>query len=229
MGKFLRNEDENLLKNIHRKTKEKKLADRIKCILALDSGFTYKEIKEMLLLDEATINNYRKIYQEGGIDKLLNVNYNGYSGKLTQKQEEQLRDYLKKNLMKSAKDVCEFVEQMFKVKYTSVGMVHLLHRLGFVYKKTRLVPSKADRRRQEEFIKKYEEIKANKEKEDKIYFIDAIHPQYNSMPGWGWIEKGKEMQTLSNTGRQRININGALDIETKKIIEREDETINSPS
>jgi len=46
------------------------------------------------------------------------------------------------------------------------------------------------------------------------------------MPGWGLIEKGNKMQTLSNTGRQRININGAQDIETKKIIEREDETIN---
>lgn len=131
--------------------------------------------------------------------------------------------------MRSANDICEFVKQKFEIKYTPVGMAHLLHRLGFVYKKTKLTPSKADKERQEAFVEKYKEIKTTKEKDDKIYFVDAIHPQYNSMPGWGWIEKGKEMQTLSNTGRQRININGALDIETKKIIEREDKTINSLS
>jgi len=56
-------------------------------------------------------------------------------------------------------------------------MIHLLHRLGFVYKKTRLVPSRADKEKQEAFVKKYEEIKATKEKDDKIYFIDAVHPK----------------------------------------------------
>ncbi len=46
MKRFVKDEDRDLLKKLHRKTKEKKLKDRIKCILALDSGFTYKEIKK---------------------------------------------------------------------------------------------------------------------------------------------------------------------------------------
>jgi len=226
---FLKDEERSLLKKLHRKSKEKRQADRIKCILALDEGYTYAQIENILLLDQASISNYKKIYQEEGIDKLLETNYNGYSGKLAPKQEEELKDYLRKNLMKSAKDIVSFVKQQFKIEYTIPGMVHLLHRLGFVYKKTRLVPSKANMEKQEEFVKKYKELKANKQKDDKIYFIDAVHPQYNSMPEWGWIEKGKDVNTLSNTGRQRININGALDIETKEIIEREDEKINSIS
>ncbi|MEW6104188.1 MAG: helix-turn-helix domain-containing protein [bacterium] len=118
MAEFLKDEDRDKLKGLHRKTKEKKLADRIKCILALDSGFTYKEIKKMLLLDEVSINNYKKIYQENGIDKLLDVNYNGYSGKLSLAQEEELKDHLKKHLIRSAKGICEIVKQRFGKKYT---------------------------------------------------------------------------------------------------------------
>lgn len=66
MRKFLKDNDKNLLRKLHRKTKSKRLADRIKCILALDSGFTYKEIKRVLLLDEASVNNYKKYTKKAG-------------------------------------------------------------------------------------------------------------------------------------------------------------------
>jgi len=132
MRRFVKDEDKDLLKKLYRKTKEKMLADRIKCILALDSGFTYKEIRKILFLDEVTINNYRKIYKEDGIKKLLDVNYNGYPGKLNQKQEEELKNHLKDNLIRSAKCVCEYVKKRFGIEYTSSGMIYLLHRLGTV-------------------------------------------------------------------------------------------------
>jgi transposase len=36
-----------------------------------------------------------------------------------------------------------------------------LHRIGFTYKKTKKIPAKADKEKQEEFIEKYKEIKEN--------------------------------------------------------------------
>ena len=59
--------------------------------------------------------------------------------------------------------------------------------------------------------------------------MDGVHPLHNSQPAYGWIRKGKEQVLKTNTGRMRVNINGAYDIENRKVIIREDESINSQS
>jgi len=60
------------------------------------------------------------------------------------------------------------------------------------------------------FLEQYEQIKANKEENDPVYFADATHPQHNSIPSYGWIKKGQEKELKTNCGRQRLNINGAI-------------------
>ncbi len=59
--------------------------------------------------------------------------------------------------------------------------------------------------------------------------MDGVHPMHNSQPAYGWIKKGKETILVTNTGLQRVNINGAYDIENLKIVIREDERINAQS
>jgi transposase len=54
-------------------------------------------------------------------------------------------------------------------------------------------------------------------------------PTHNAESCYGWIYKGDEKSTLTNSGCQRLNINGALDPETHQIIQREDERIDSES
>jgi len=38
--------------------------------------------------------------------------------------------------------------------------------------------------------------------------MDVTHPHHNSVVACGWIKKGHEFELRSNTGRQRLNING---------------------
>lgn len=56
-------------------------------------------------------------------------------------------------------------------------MTDLLHRIGFVYKKTKIVPGKADPEKQQEFLDNLEKLKESKKPEDKIYYLDGVHPQ----------------------------------------------------
>ena len=114
-------------------------------------------------------------------------------------------------------------------KYTARGMTALLHRPGFVYKKTKQVPVKADEEKQRAFIKEYKKIKRKKGKDDVIYFADASHPQHNSLPSCGWILKGETKELKSNTGRKRLNLHGALNLEDIDVVVREDKTINFES
>jgi hypothetical protein len=50
-----------------------------------------------------------------------------------------------------------------------------------------------------------------------------------AQPAYGWIRKGTEMVIPSNTGRQRLNLNGAYNLEDHKAIIQEAESINAQS
>src|SRR5690606_12715544 len=116
--------------------------------------------------------------------------------------------------------------QKYEVKFSPSGMRDLLHRLNFTYKKPKVVPAKANIIAQLTFLMFYEYLKSSLGKHDKIYFCDATHPQYNSKPTYGWIFKGEEKHMKTNSGRQRINILGAVDVQNLDSIFLEQASIN---
>lgn len=229
MKKFLTDKEEMILEEAHRAAQHKKQADRIKAILLLNEGFSYESIAHILRLDDSTVHRYGNEYKQAGIDGLLEDHYHGSDPLLTEKQHTQLEAYLDERVCPNAEAVCAWVRERFAIEYSVEGMTHLLHRLGFSYKKTRHVPGKADAVKQQAFVAKYEQLKKYKKPEDNIYFVDASHPHHNSMPAYGWIRTGETKEIKSNTGRQRINLNGALNLEGMDVVIREDEMINAVS
>jgi transposase len=217
------------LKSLHRSVGDKRIADRIKAIILFSDGYSKSEIEKILLIERRSIGKYIKRYVEKGIDALLVLNYRGSAPKLSQEEMRLLRKELNDNLYCTAAEVCDFVKKRFKKSYKPESMVKLLNRIGFSYKKTKRRPSKADRKAQESFLDKYNELRTNLAPDESIYFIDAVHPQHNSIPYYAWIEKGKEKEILSNSGRQRVNINGAYNPVTQAIITRQDDSINAQS
>lgn len=183
----------------------------------------------MLLFDEKTIRRYCEWYEADGLERLLNDDWGGSERRLTEAEERALTEYLSTHQCSTTSEVCAYVKKEFEVEYRLRGMQHVLARLGFVYKKTKRVPGKADAERQREFVKQYEKLKATKKKDDPIYFMDGTHPHHNSEPAYGWILRGKEKEIPANTGRKRVNLNGALNAETLQVIVREDGTIDAES
>lgn len=229
MKGFLTDQEETILEEAHRAAQHKKQADRIKAILLLNEGFSYETIAHILRLNDSTVRRYGKEYEQTGIDGLLENHYHGSDPLLTNNQRIQLEAYLDERVRPTAEAVCAWVKKQFGIDYSIEGMTHLLHRLGFSYKKTRHVPGKADAVKQEAFVVQYEQLKKDKKPEDRIYFVDASHPHHNSMPAYGWIRTGETKEIKSNTGRQRLNLNGALNLEGLEVIIREDDMINATS
>lgn len=229
MSNFLDAKDRFVLQELHRSTDDRRIADRIKAVLLLDKGWSSTDICEALLIDDSTIRKYRKLYENEGVDGLIDFKYMGGQCHLTEKQLQKLEEHLQKEVYSSALEIVEHVKEEFDVEYTPEGMVKLLKRRGFVYKKTKQLPGKADAQKQKEFIAKYRKVKKNKGKHDKIYFVDGTHPLHNSQPGYGWIKKGEIKEVKSNAGRDRVNINGALDIEDLDFRFTSDKSINAQS
>jgi len=217
------------LQVLHRELTDKRQADRIKAVFLLGSGWSASQVAQVLLIDRTTVRTYYRHYQKGGVDRLLETNYSGSQGYLTLEQEHQLDVYLQEHLHITAKSIVAYVEERWDIHYTESGMTDLLHRLGYVYKKPKVVPGKADAQAQKAFLKEYQTLKEIKGKDDVILFMDAVHPQHNPVMANGWIKQGKDFQICSNTGRQRLNINGAVNVESMKLEMRYDDSINGES
>ena len=229
MKDFLTSSQVQALEEKHRTCKNKRQADRIKTILSLNSGYDYKLIAEILLLDDSTLRNYYAEYIEGGIKRLLEDNYTGGTSRLSCEQLKELDLHLQAHTYISSKEIKAYIEKKFGIIYTTEGVKSILYRLGFSYKKAKHIPGKADRAKQEAFLKEYEALKTKKQAEDKIYFMDGCHPLHNSIAAYGWIKKGTEKELKANTGRKRLNINGPYNAEDNRVIIREDESINADS
>lgn len=158
------------------------------------------------------------------------MSYVGGEALLDEVQLQALDRHLQETVYQSAVEVVRYVEQRWDVRYTASGMTALLHRLGYSYKKPQLQPGKHPPVEvQQAFVEKYEKLKETKGPDDVVVFMDATHPQHNPVLGSGWIKRGKRHAIQSNTGRQRLNINGAINIETLALTYRFDETIDAVS
>lgn len=229
MPGFLSEEQVLELRLAHKTIRDKKLADRIKAIVSLNAGFDYAQVAKILLLDEVTLRRYVQKFQEKGVEGLLEMHYVGGSSRLTSDQEMRLKRYFRQHTAQTALAVVNHLQKRYGIKYSIIGATKLLHRLGFVYKKPKVVPGKADRSKQEQFLQTYKQLKNNLGKNDQIYFVDSTHPSHNTMLSYGWILKGKrnDKYIKTNTGRDRLNLNGALNLTSQTAIVLEEKTINS--
>ena len=227
MKGFLNQGQVKILQEAHYSSKKKNMADRIKAIMFLHEGFTYEQTARLLMLDDTTIRRYEEQYKEIGIEGLLEYRYEGSRPMLTKMQEIGLTTHLKHKTYQTVKEICQYVKRRYDKTYSIEGMTSLLHRIGFAYKKTKQIPGRVDREKQEEFKKEYEQIKKDKNPEDNIYFLDACHPQHNNMPYYGWIYKGATKTIKGNSGRTRLNLNGALNLEDMEITILSEKTIDT--
>jgi len=201
MSKLTAQQRQTLI-SLHRHTKDRRQADRIKTILLLDQGWDYRRIAEALFLDDSTLRDWVKQYDEYGLTELLTDHFTGSKKQLSEAQIEALKAELRTATYVTSSDVCRYAEREFGVSYTPAGLVKLLRRIGFVYKKTKRIPGKADAGKQKAFLKEiYEATKAAMQPGDQLYFTDGVHPQHNVVASYGWIEKSTEKEVRSNTGR----------------------------
>jgi transposase len=210
----LTDEEVQELRVAHKSAKNKADAYRINAVILLGTDWSLEEVVDALLLDGETLRNYVKNYKDGGLEQLLENHYKGGTSKLPIQYFETLSEELEQNIYLTTKEICEYVKNKFNIDYSISGMTALLHRIGYVYKKPKLVPGKPDNEAQEHFLKEFLKFMENKQKNEAVFFADAIHPTWNSMAAYGWIKKGTTRELKSNSGRNRFNIHGAMNAET---------------
>ena len=222
MSRFLKpGQREELLADL-RKEKYRKHADRIRIILLLDEGKKYKDIRDFYFIDEGTIRNWRKRFVEGGIERLMNDQWNVKRSCLSIEQLLELDAHLMDHTYGRAKDIAEYIKKKYKVELEENSVLRILKSMGYSFKKPKKVPSKASKEKQEEFINQYNGFKPHGE----VFFLDSTHPRFCPVLGYGWIKKGMDKFLSTNAGRIHLNITGAINVETLEVITRQSDVVN---
>jgi len=222
----LTDEERNQLKEQHKRERDGRIRDRIKAVLLRDKGWSIATIAEALLLSVDAIREHIVEYEES---KKLKPKSGGSIEKLSIEQSAQLEEHLKSHTYLYVKDIVAYVSAQFGITYTIHGLRNWLKRHEFSYKKPAIVPGKADRERQEEWLAEYEKLRQGLPKDETICFMDGVHPTHNVQPAYGWIKKGVRKEIPANTGRMRLNLSGVIDIVSHNVLVREDETLNAES
>src|SRR5258708_39148187 len=94
----LSTEERKDLVRLGKQIKDVKGAIRVRVILALDAGYTSKEVADILLLDEDTVGKWQKKYERRQFfSDWLKEYYAGYNGKLTKEQIEEIEGFVGKH------------------------------------------------------------------------------------------------------------------------------------
>lgn len=216
------------LKLLHKQTKERRSADKIKAILLMHAHYSQREIAAILLIDEDTVTAWKNTFTASNtIAEYLTDAYVPYQGKLTLEEKKKVETFTNERVVSSAGKVLSFIKETFKKVYSSNGCMKLLNRLGFSYKQTTLIPAKYNLEKQQQFIEQYHRMEENLGSDEVILFVDGVHPQHNTVSSHAWIKRGLQKLIKSNTGRTRLNINGAYNPKTQEVIVHEDQTLNA--
>jgi len=226
MEKILTKKERDRLIALHKIEQNRRSCDRIKAVLAYDDGYSYAEIAKILLLDDETARRFVNDYLTKNKLRLQNK---GSESHLDSNQTEKLLLHLEEKVYVHVKDICAYVKKTFDVIYTVSGMCKWLYHHEFRYKQPHLVPAKADQSRQEAFIETYKELKATKNPDEIILFCDSAHPQHQTKVRCGWIKKGVRKCVKMTARQKRVNIIGAIELDTHHVEYAEVEWINVES
>ena len=226
MNRMLTPKERERLIGRHRKERNGRIRDRIKAVLAYDDGYNYSEISRILLLDDETIRRHIDDYQR---EQKLKTANGGSDSNLTDKETRELIEHLREITYLHVKDICQYVLQIYRKKYTISGMTKWLHAHNFGYKKAHGVPAKADREKQEQFIKYYTRLKKKAGEKEPIYFTDSVHPQHQTQLTYGWIPKGERKEVATTACQKRLNFIGGICLNGHRFIYHQADRINSES
>ncbi|MEN8741414.1 MAG: winged helix-turn-helix domain-containing protein [Phaeobacter gallaeciensis] len=167
------------------------------------------QIAKFLYLDDETIRGWYKAYRQADWDALSADGWKGGQSRMTSAQEAELCAWLEGQFCRSTSPIRAHILKEFGLNYSHSGCLKLLARLGFVYQKPKGLAEQ-----QAAFIDMYERLLNGLGAVEAVYFADAVHPEYQTKPAFGWLKAGSSPAVTTTAGRGRVNIHGALNLAT---------------
>ena len=195
---------------------DRKLRKRLMAIYYIACHLSSQHIAKLLGVSKKTIDRWYAKYKTGGKKELLARHYVRSSSELIQKKDTIL-PLLQSKLLLSVASVQDILAKEFNIKRQATSIRNFLHQCGFRYRKLGHVPGKSDPEKQEAWLENVLSPGMEECKDGKaiLLFSDAVHFVLGAFVTNSWSCERKYIK--SNTGRNRINVLGAVNAYTKEV------------
>ncbi len=225
---FLTADQREALLDILRQRKAAALVGRrANALLLLDDGQSAWFVAKTLFLDPDTVRSRLREFREPGLAFLELAAYPDREGHPSRDQETALKAQFRDDPPRDINEVRDVIFRRYGVAYSRSGAIKPMHRPGFTCVKPKSLPKQADRQAQEAFIRHCEQLTRGMFPVETVVFADAVHPECQSRPAHGWFLASDKPAIEATTGRRRLNLQGALDLETMTMTRVEGEKINA--
>jgi transposase len=192
-----------------------RLARRANALVLLDDGWSCEKVAAALFLDDDTIRKWHGLFVEDGLEGLTRFDAGGSACQLSGEQQDKLKAWVGATLPRTTRQIGAWIEKEFGFVYAGrSGLIALLHRLELEYHKPTVIPRKLNEEKQQAFIASYEKLMNSLGEDEAVLFADAVHPTHAAQPVGCWAPKQDNLAIEQTSGRQRINIHGAIDLES---------------
>lgn len=190
-------------------------------------GLPHQEICRLCQISKTTLVNYLRQYQQGGIEQLKQWNYQGKPSQLN-REIKTIKDYFQKHPPRKITEAQAKIEELTGIKRSPTQIRAFLHRIGMRCRKVGFVPGKGSDPekieeqevfRQQKLEPVLKEAQAGKK---AVFFVDAAHFVHRAYLGFIWCFTRVFMGSPS--GRQRLNVLGAVNAVTKDVVSITNET-----
>jgi transposase len=190
---------------------------RKKCLVVYlrKKGYLREEVAELLRIDEDTVTNYTKNYDESGLPGLLEEHYHRPKSQI-EPYTEQLKELFKKELPHTVNQAIEMIDKETGVRLKPSACRAFLKKMGMKCRRCGVVPGKAmeddkQRQAQQEFHDNQLQPILDEAKQGKrtVLFVDAAHFVMGAFLGMVWCFV--RLLLPSASGRKRHNVLGAYD------------------
>lgn len=180
------------------------------------SGVPLEMIASTLTITVRSVSNYLGEYRDGGLEACLEDRAYAPLSSI-ESHLEALEESFKESPVGSSRQARRRIHEITGIGLSLSQTRRTMKRLGMRYRKAGQVPGKANGDEQLEFLndKLQPRLKEAEEGKRKVFFVDAAHFVMGAVVGMLWCFQRVFVRGAS--GRQRYNVLGAVDSQSKKI------------
>jgi transposase len=201
-----------------------RLGRRANALVLLDDGLSCEQVAKVLLVDDDTVRQWHRLHAADGFDALACFEAGGSACRLSETRQMELVAWIAAELPRSTRAIGAHILRHFGIAYESrCGVVALMHRLGCAWRKPETIPRKLDEAKQQAFIAGYQALLNSLGPGEAVMFADAVHPTHAARAAGCWAPSDCHPAIEQTSGRERLNLHGAIDLETgeTRVIEAE--------
>ena len=200
---------------------------RAPAINLLDAGVDPDTTCQILDIGRTVLTEWRRAFSAEGCAFFGLNDYSQRERHLTFAQEVALKKHFTEHPPLKAGEISAYILAEYGQNYSALGAAKLMKRIGFVFSKPIAPATQADKDAQRIFIDWYEAPRRSLGDDETILYSDAVHPEYQIRPAHGCFPKDQKTASKTTSGRMRVNIQAALDLETLELIFVQGEKINA--